>query len=88
VQYFTGIAGVIHSYGHNQADEAQSTLLQKQDYENCIRRERGEHGILYTEKNKKKISYNKEIQYGAVAKSYMTNGLLIYGEIFAHFLKY
>jgi hypothetical protein len=29
-----------------------------------------------------------EIQYGAVAKSYMTNGLLIYGEIFAHFLIY
>jgi hypothetical protein len=30
----------------------------------------------------------KEIQGGAVAKSYMTNGLLIYGEIFAHFLIY
>jgi hypothetical protein len=28
----------------------------------------------------------KEIQNGAVAKSYMTNGLLIYREIFAHFL--
>ncbi len=28
----------------------------------------------------------EEIQNGAVAKSYMTNGLLIYGEIFAHFL--
>ncbi len=28
----------------------------------------------------------KEIQNGAVAKSYMTNGLLIYGEIFPHFL--
>jgi hypothetical protein len=28
----------------------------------------------------------KEIQNGAVAKSYMTNGLIIYGEIFAHFL--
>jgi hypothetical protein len=27
----------------------------------------------------------KEIQSGAVAKLYMTNGLLIYGEIFAHF---
>ncbi len=26
----------------------------------------------------------KEIHSGAVAKSYMTNGLLIYGEIFAH----
>jgi hypothetical protein len=26
----------------------------------------------------------KEIQNGAVAKSYMTNGILIYGEIFAH----
>jgi hypothetical protein len=30
----------------------------------------------------------KEIQNGAVAKSYITNGLLIYGEIFAHFLIY
>ncbi len=30
----------------------------------------------------------KEIQGGAVAKSYMTNGLLIYGEIFPHFLIY
>jgi hypothetical protein len=30
----------------------------------------------------------REIQNGAVAKSYMTNGLLIYGEIFAHFLIY
>ncbi len=30
----------------------------------------------------------KEIKNGAVAKSYMTNGLLIYGEIFAHFLIY
>ncbi len=47
VQYFTGVAGVIHSYGHNQADQTQSTLLQNQHYENCIRRERGEHGILY-----------------------------------------
>jgi hypothetical protein len=27
-------------------------------------------------------------QNGAVAKSHMTNGLLIYGEIFAHFLIY
>jgi hypothetical protein len=31
----------------------------------------------------------KEIQnFGAVAKSYRTNGLLIYGEIFAHFTIY
>jgi hypothetical protein len=28
----------------------------------------------------------KEIQNGAVAKPYMTNGHLIYREIFAHFL--
>ncbi len=34
---------------------------------------------------KKKLIY-KEIQNGAVAKSSMTNDLLIYGEIFAHFL--
>jgi hypothetical protein len=31
---------------------------------------------------------NYEIQNGAVAKSYMTNGLLIYREMFAHFLIY
>jgi hypothetical protein len=30
----------------------------------------------------------KEIHNGAVAKSYLTNGLLIYGEIVAHFLIY
>ncbi len=34
-------------------------------------------------KKKKKFHQN-----GAVAKSYMTNGLLIYGAIFAHFLLY
>ncbi len=28
----------------------------------------------------------REIQSGAVAKSHMTNGLLIYKEIFSHFL--
>ncbi len=30
----------------------------------------------------------REIRNGAVAKSYMNNGLLIYGEIFSHFLIY
>jgi hypothetical protein len=30
----------------------------------------------------------REIQSGAVAKLYMTNGLLISGEIFSHFLIY
>ncbi len=44
---------------------------------------------LYTEKKENQISLiYKEIQSGAVAKSYMSNGLLIYGEIFAHFLIY
>jgi hypothetical protein len=33
-------------------------------------------------------SGKEEIQNGEVAKSYMTNGPLIYGEIFAHFLIY
>jgi hypothetical protein len=43
--------------------------------------------ILYTDKKGKKIFLkDKKIQNGAVAKSYMTNGLLIYEEIFAHFL--
>jgi hypothetical protein len=42
---------------------------------------------LYTDKKENQIFLiNKEIQNGAVAKSYMTkNGLLIYGEIFAIF---
>jgi hypothetical protein len=42
---------------------------------------------LYTEKKENQIFLIfKEIQNGAVAKSYMTDSLLIYGEIFAHFL--
>ncbi len=45
--------------------------------------------VPYTDKKENKIFLTyKEIQSGAVAKSYMTNGLLIYGEIFAHFLIY
>ncbi len=41
----------------------------------------------YTEKKENQIFLIcEQIQNGAVAKSYMTNGLLIYGEIFAHFL--
>jgi hypothetical protein len=44
---------------------------------------------LYTDKKEKKIFLiYKDIQTGAVAKLYMTNGLLIYGEIFAYFLIY
>ncbi len=44
---------------------------------------------VYTDKKENQIFLTyKEIQNGAVAKSYMTNGLLIYGEIFAHFLIY
>jgi hypothetical protein len=49
----------------------------------------GERKNSYGTLIKKKIKFSliyKEIQNGAVAKSYMTNGLLIYGEIFAHFL--
>jgi hypothetical protein len=43
----------------------------------------------YTDKKENKIFLiYKEIHNGAVAKSYLTNGLLIYGEIFAHFLIY
>jgi hypothetical protein len=45
--------------------------------------------ILYTVKKGNKIfRMYKEIQNGALTKSYMTNGLLIYGEIFTHFLIY
>ncbi len=43
----------------------------------------------YTDKKENQIFLiYKEIQGGAVAKSYMTNGLLIYREIFTHFLIY
>jgi hypothetical protein len=38
---------------------------------------------LIKKENQSFLRY-KEIQNGAVAKSYMTIGLLIYGEIFAH----
>ncbi len=45
--------------------------------------------LLYTDKKENLIFLiYKEIQNGAVVKSYMTNGLLIYREIFAHFLIY
>ncbi len=40
------------------------------------------------EKENKIFLIYQEIQNGAVAKLYMTNVLLIYGEIFAHFLIY
>ncbi len=44
---------------------------------------------LYTDKKENKIFLiYKEIYNLAVAKSYMTNGILIYGKIFAHFLMY
>ncbi len=45
---------------------------------------------MYTDKKENQIfpTIYKDIQNGAVAKSYMTNGLLIYGEIFALFLIY
>jgi hypothetical protein len=60
---------------------------------------RSKEAILYTEtmtyttyctdkKENQIFLIYREIQSGAVAKSYMTNGLLIYGEIFAHFLIY
>jgi hypothetical protein len=45
-------------------------------------------GARTDEKEKQIFLIYKEIQSGAVAKSYMTNGILIYGEIFAHFLLY
>jgi hypothetical protein len=45
--------------------------------------------VLYTNKKETQIFLiYKEIKNGAVAKSYMTNGLHIYGEIFVHFLIY
>jgi hypothetical protein len=48
-----------------------------------------EVAVLYTDKKENLIFLiYEEIQNGAVAKSYKTNDLHIYGEIFAHFLIY
>ncbi len=45
--------------------------------------------MLYTDYKENKIFLiYREIQMGSGAKSYMTNGLLIYWEKFAHFLIY
>ncbi len=47
----------------------------------------GKEALRYTDKKENLIFLiYKEIQNGAVAKSYMTNGLFIYGVIFWHFL--
>jgi hypothetical protein len=43
------------------------------------------HACTNKKENQIFLTY-REIQSGAVAKSYMTNGLLIYGEIFSYFL--
>jgi hypothetical protein len=44
---------------------------------------------VYTDKKENLIFLiYRETQSGAFAKTYVTNGLLIYGEIFAHFLIY
>jgi hypothetical protein len=43
--------------------------------------------LNHTDKKENKVFLiYKEVQKGAVAKSYTTNGLLIYDEIFVHFL--
>ncbi len=39
-------------------------------------------------KKKKNFLIYKEVQKGVIATSYMTNGLLIYDKIIAHFLIY
>ncbi len=52
-----------------------------------LRLQRWRYGTLLKKKRKfDLISY--EIQKGSGAKSYMTNGSLIYDQIFAHFLIY
>jgi hypothetical protein len=43
-------------------------------------------GECTDKKESKLFLIYKEIQNGAVAKSYVNNGLIIYGKIFAHFL--
>jgi hypothetical protein len=49
---------------------------------------RREPELVYQQVENQMSLIYKEIQIGAVAKSYMTYGLLIYGEIIAHFLIY
>ncbi len=79
--------------------EIYSTIFDDTQIE--TRGERGTHYLsnsrilvnsyVYTDKKENLIFLiYKEIRDGAVAiaKSYITNGLLIYGEIFAHFLIY
>ncbi len=45
--------------------------------------------LCYTDKKENQIFLiYKEIQNEAVTKSYLTGGLLIYGEIFRHFFIY
>ncbi len=54
-----------------------------------LKAETRDHHAETTYTDKKETNFfliYKEIQNGTVAKSYMTNGLLIYGAIFAHFL--
>ncbi len=64
-----------------------SHVAEKQDW--LLSKLFAERYIYHTDKKENEIFLiYKEIQNGAVAKSYMTNGLLIYGEIFAHFLIY
>jgi hypothetical protein len=53
-----------------------------------VRPKNGIIGIFPNKKENQILLIYKEIQNGALAKSYMTNGLLIYGEIFAQFLIY
>jgi hypothetical protein len=45
-------------------------------------------GCHTDKKEENNFIMNKEIQMGAVTKSYITNGLLIYNYKFAHFLIY
>jgi hypothetical protein len=55
----------------------------------AISHERPQKCKLWTDKKENHISLiYKEIQNGAVAKSYMTNGLLENGKIYVHFLLY
>jgi hypothetical protein len=54
----------------------------------CARRPHVLQTVCIDKKENQIYLIYKEIQNGAVAKSYMINCLLIYGEIFAHFLIY
>jgi hypothetical protein len=78
---YAPLLGLLENRGENTPSYFQYCLPDAKHRETTAR--------VRTDKKENKIFLiYKEIQSGAVARSYMTKGLFIYGEIFAHFLIY